>query len=151
MEHSASRGREADEKRAQERRRALMVLVLRHLADCGYSDAYAALSAETGLSLTKLDAADNIDLPRVLAEFEEGHESRFGRRPKLVRRVAAGEDAPQARVRRKQWHMARLIYVVCEEDAVHSSASETLVLCTTPRGALAASQLCGHYHPTGSL
>lgn len=41
-----------------------------------------------------MDAADNIDLLRIVQEFEESYEVRYNRRPKLVKRlveeVAAG-------------------------------------------------------------
>jgi len=83
-----SKARDAEERRGQERRRNVVVLILRHLADYGYVDAYERLSAESQLSLGRLDAADNMDLVGILQEFEEGYEQRFGRRPKLVRRVA---------------------------------------------------------------
>ena len=43
--------------------------------------------AESHVSLDRFDAADNIDLATIVQEFEEFHEMKFGRRPKLVRRV----------------------------------------------------------------
>ena len=41
-------------KRLQERRKALLVLVLRHLADSGYTDAYKKLEIEANLSLDQV-------------------------------------------------------------------------------------------------
>lgn len=38
-----------------------------------------------------MDVADNIDLLRVIQEFEDGYELKFGRKPKLVRKIAPGE------------------------------------------------------------
>eukprot|EP00201_Polytomella_parva_P020671 CAMPEP_0175047344 /NCGR_PEP_ID=MMETSP0052_2-20121109/5538_1 /TAXON_ID=51329 ORGANISM="Polytomella parva, Strain SAG 63-3" /NCGR_SAMPLE_ID=MMETSP0052_2 /ASSEMBLY_ACC=CAM_ASM_000194 /LENGTH=529 /DNA_ID=CAMNT_0016311199 /DNA_START=158 /DNA_END=1743 /DNA_ORIENTATION=- len=84
---SLSKAKDQEEKRHQERRRNAMVLILRHLADNGYSDSYERLCTETNLTLNKVDVADNVDLIRVIQEFEESHESKFGRRPKIVRRV----------------------------------------------------------------
>jgi hypothetical protein len=43
------------------------------------------------LLLLQVDAADNIDLLTVLQEFEESYEAKYGRRPKLVRRVGSEE------------------------------------------------------------
>ncbi|GIL78028.1 hypothetical protein Vretimale_7368 [Volvox reticuliferus] len=89
-----SKAKESEEKRLQERRRNVLVLILRHLADHGYTDTYEKLCSESNLNLQKVDVADNIDLLRILQEFEDSYELKFGKRPKVVRRlveeVAAG-------------------------------------------------------------
>jgi katanin p60 ATPase-containing subunit A1 len=77
---AAARGREVQERREAERRRALLVLVL-----VPYIDAADRLSAEANVSLAKHDAADNINLLQILQDFEEEHEQRYGRRPKLIK------------------------------------------------------------------
>ncbi len=41
-------------KRLQERKKGLLVLILRHLADSGYRDAYKRLETEAGLSLDQV-------------------------------------------------------------------------------------------------
>lgn len=41
-------------KRLQERRKALLILILRHLADSGYIDAYKKLETEANLSLDQV-------------------------------------------------------------------------------------------------
>lgn len=51
---AVSRAREDNEKRQTERRRAALVLILRHLADNGYRDAYERLCSESNLSLSKV-------------------------------------------------------------------------------------------------
>jgi hypothetical protein len=50
---SQSRAREAEERRAQERRRSTLVLVLRHLCDSGYIESYERLAKEANIDLTK--------------------------------------------------------------------------------------------------
>ncbi|MEW5306471.1 MAG: hypothetical protein WDW36_008933 [Sanguina aurantia] len=82
-----SKAREGEEKRLADRRRAILVLMLRHLADHGYSETYERLSVESNLSLGRVDVADNMDLMRILQEFEEGHEFKYGKRPKLIKRL----------------------------------------------------------------
>lgn len=84
-----TKAREVEERRQQDRRRAALALILRHLCDSGYLNSIDALQAESGVSLRQLDAADNISLMSVLQEFEEFYELKFGRRPKLVRKPAA--------------------------------------------------------------
>ncbi len=41
-------------KRLQERKKGLLVLILRHLADFGYKDAYKRLETEAGVSLDQV-------------------------------------------------------------------------------------------------
>ena len=88
-----TKAREVEERRQQDRRRAALALILRHLCDNGYLNSIDALQAESGVSLRQLDAADNISLVSVLQEFEEFYELKFGRRPKLVRKPAASSSA----------------------------------------------------------
>lgn len=45
-------------KRLQERKKGLLVLILRHLADYGYRDAYKRLETEAGLSLDQVNICD---------------------------------------------------------------------------------------------
>ena len=88
--HSAARLQA--EQRTQERRRACLVLAMRFLQDQGYVESLAKLQQESNVWLTKVDLADNVELPLVLQEFEEYYESKFGKRPKLLRMVAGGTD-----------------------------------------------------------
>eukprot|EP00741_Cyanophora_paradoxa_P003742 tig00000093_g3637.t1 len=87
---AANEAKEKQERIDQERKRACLVLIARHLIDNGYVESSERLQAESGMSLQKFDAADNIDLMMVLQEFEEYYEVKFGKRPKLVRKVGAG-------------------------------------------------------------
>jgi katanin p60 ATPase-containing subunit A1 len=50
----ASKARESEEKRLAERRRNVLVLIMRHLADFGYLDTYEKLSCECNMSLSKV-------------------------------------------------------------------------------------------------
>ncbi len=49
-----TKAREASEKVLQERRRNAIVLILRHLCDAGYMEAYERLSVESNISLSKV-------------------------------------------------------------------------------------------------
>ena len=87
----ASQAKDNEEKKVQERKKALLVLICRHLCDYGYTEAATQLQTEGGVSLQNVDAADNIDLLNVLQEYEDFYEIRFQRRPKLTRKVGAGD------------------------------------------------------------
>jgi katanin p60 ATPase-containing subunit A1 len=90
----ASQAKDSEEKRVLERKKALLVLICRHLCDHGYIEAAERLQTEGGVSLQNVDAADNIDLLNVLQEYEDFYEIRFQRRPKLTRKVGAGDQLP---------------------------------------------------------
>ena len=47
---------------------------------------------ESNISLAKVEVADNIDLISVLQEFENYYQIKFGKNPKLVRKVAGGKN-----------------------------------------------------------
>jgi len=87
-----SAARDAAERRAAARRRATLVLVQRWLCDHGYVEAQERLARESGVCLKKVDVADNVSLESALLQFEEYHEMKYGRPPKLVRNVATGGD-----------------------------------------------------------
>jgi hypothetical protein len=53
-------------KAVQERKRNVLVLVIRYLLDQGYTASAQALQGETCLSLDKFDCADNVDLPTIV-------------------------------------------------------------------------------------
>lgn len=51
-----SKARDIEERRALERKRNVMVLVMRHLADHGYVESYERLCSEANLSLDRVRA-----------------------------------------------------------------------------------------------
>ncbi len=86
-----SEARLEEEKRLLDAKRALLVLILSHLDSEGYFDAQECLQRESGVSLSKFDVADNMDLNMVLKEFKDYHALRFSKEPKLIRRLGHSE------------------------------------------------------------
>jgi len=82
---NSNRSRFMDEKQSNERRRDIFVLILSHLRVYGYLESAAVLHKEVGDVLSHFDVADNIDLLRIVHDFEEYHEIKFGKKPKLSR------------------------------------------------------------------
>lgn len=76
-----------EEKKKLEKKRDIIILIAKYLLSIGYIDAVTKIEAESNLSLEKWDTADNIDLYLVITEFELFHEMKFGKFPKMTRKV----------------------------------------------------------------
>ena len=73
-----------------------LVLVAHFLHTRGLTHSAASLSKEAGPSLARETAADNVDLMRLVGEWSEMEERKYGRKVKLTRRRAEGEEAEKA-------------------------------------------------------
>lgn len=83
--------RQSEEKKAVEKKRNLIVLCARFFQDLGYIDSVQQIQADTKISLSKIDVADNVDLQTILTEYEDFYEMRFGRKPKITRKLDNAE------------------------------------------------------------
>ena len=107
----------AEEQRKQERSKSLIVMALQHLSNLGYTGSVEALQAESGVTLAQFEVADNVELLSVVQEWEDYFEHRFGRRPKLTRKLtkyspdieAAGGDRGGAPPKRSSGSVPRRI------------------------------------------
>jgi katanin p60 ATPase-containing subunit A1 len=84
----------ADQKRQQERKRNLLVIVNSYLIEQGYVEAAERLQAESGGILNRYAIADNLDMSTIITEYEAYYEMRFDKKPKFVRKLNEGEDNP---------------------------------------------------------
>lgn len=75
------------EKRENERRKNILILILRYLINMGYSESAFKLQEDTNLDLDKYDVADNMDLYIILSDYEEYFELRFNKKPKIVTKL----------------------------------------------------------------
>eukprot|EP01017_Pseudomicrothorax_dubius_P045032 TRINITY_DN7713_c0_g2_i1.p1 TRINITY_DN7713_c0_g2~~TRINITY_DN7713_c0_g2_i1.p1 ORF type:complete len:489 (+),score=109.59 TRINITY_DN7713_c0_g2_i1:55-1521(+) len=87
-----SESRLAEEKRVQDRRRNVLILIERYLLSLGYLDTVNKLQAESNISLDKWDVADNMDLYMIVTEFEQFYEMKFGKAPKLAKKLTPDEE-----------------------------------------------------------
>ncbi|KAG7400510.1 Katanin p60 ATPase-containing subunit A-like 2 [Phytophthora boehmeriae] len=78
----------AEEKRLIDRRRNVLVMMLQHCVENGYLQTAEKLQHEAGLALSKFEVVENLDLLRIVQEYEDFQEIKFGKRPKLVRRLS---------------------------------------------------------------
>jgi len=90
MKASAEAG-SAEKKRAEEKRRAILVLMHSHLIENGYVGAAETLSKEAGMVLGRYEVADNMDIGLIVGDYEAYYEMRFDKKPKLVRKLKDDE------------------------------------------------------------
>ena len=84
---SANEARVSEEARQEQQTRNVLLLVLHHLQEEGYVESARCLERESGLSLSRFQICDNIDLPTILQEFEAYYRIKFNRQPKIARRI----------------------------------------------------------------
>ncbi|KAL4140633.1 Katanin p60 ATPase-containing subunit A-like 2 [Phytophthora ramorum] len=82
----------AEEKRLIDRRRNVLVMMLQHCTENGYLQTAEKLQQEAGVALSKFEVVENLDLLRIVQEYEDFQEIKFGKRPKLVRRLSPDEQ-----------------------------------------------------------
>jgi katanin p60 ATPase-containing subunit A1 len=90
---ASSEAGSAEQKRAAERKRNLLVLVHHYLTEHGYIDAAERLYHDAATIVGKFDVADNIDLGLIVGDYESYYEMRFDRKPKIVRKVDGDGNA----------------------------------------------------------
>lgn len=83
--------KQAKEKRENERRKNILILILRYIVNMGYAETACQLQSEANLDLDKYDVADNIDLYMILADYEDYFELRFNKKPKFVTKLTERE------------------------------------------------------------
>ncbi|TMW60205.1 hypothetical protein Poli38472_000247 [Pythium oligandrum] len=81
----------AEEKRLIDRKRNVLILALQYCVENGYVQTAEKLQQEAGVAISKFEVVENIDLLRIIQEYEEYHEMKFGKKPKLVRRLSPDE------------------------------------------------------------
>lgn len=82
---AASKSKSISDRIASDRQRDCLVLILAFLRQFGYVQTAAQLQREGGNILSKFEAADNIDLITIIAEYEEFCQIKFKRKPKFSR------------------------------------------------------------------
>lgn len=69
----------------------MLILVLQYCSENGYLQTAEKLQHEAGVAISKFEVVENMDLLRIVQEYEEYQEMKFGKRPKLVRRLSPDE------------------------------------------------------------
>lgn len=69
----------------------MLILVLQYCSENGYLQTAEKLQQEAGVAISKFEVVENMDLLRIVQEYEEYQEMKFGKKPKLVRRLSPDE------------------------------------------------------------
>lgn len=83
---AAANARETHINKMQDRKRDAVVLVLDFLRAEGYVTALANLEGETGISLSKYQVCDNVDLLHVVQEYQEYFSYKYDKEARIVKR-----------------------------------------------------------------
>lgn len=89
----SGKAREAQEKLAQERKKATLILVHQFLHENGYLSSARELASNIGFNLSGVTCADNVDLETIVIEYEEYYGIKFGKRPKLFRKIDSSSSS----------------------------------------------------------
>lgn len=83
-----------------QRQRNILYLIEQYLRDCGLKQSQAALCAEANLS-NEYEVCDNIDLDTIFLDYCSYFHLKFGKQPKVLKRIESGVDAVQQNYRVK--------------------------------------------------
>ncbi|CCI40358.1 unnamed protein product [Albugo candida] len=89
---AANQSRLTEEKKMIDRRRNILILIAQFCTEYGYLQTAEKLQQEGGIAFSKFHVVENINLMRIVQEFEEYEELKFGKRPKLVRKLSTEEQ-----------------------------------------------------------
>ncbi|KAI6660456.1 Katanin p60 ATPase-containing subunit A-like 2 isoform X2 [Oopsacas minuta] len=113
---SANEARVSEEARQELQTRNILLLMMHHLQEEGYTESARCLERESGLSLNRYQICDNIDLPTILQEFEAYYRIKFNRQPKISKKAisqsSSQEDHSQNKYRRTTrvtQHLPRIV------------------------------------------
>ncbi|OXA62388.1 hypothetical protein Fcan01_02823, partial [Folsomia candida] len=79
-----------EEKRVDNREKAMLLFTFQLLLDKGYVDTAASLASEFSLSLDQYTICENIDLNSIFIDFEAYYNMRFQRYPQYFKKISAG-------------------------------------------------------------
>ena len=88
---ASSEANDAEQRKLQEKRRNLLILIHDFLTNNGYTDSANSLHIEASAQLSKYCIADNVDLGLILDEYETYFTLKYNRPPKITRKLRSDE------------------------------------------------------------
>ena len=83
--------RQKMEKKDNERKKNILILIHQYLINVGFPDSAAKLSEESNLELENYSVADNMDLLLIIREYEDYYYMKFGKNPIFSHKISDGK------------------------------------------------------------
>ena len=83
--------RQKMEKKENERKKNILILIHQYLNNIGFQDSAARLSEESNLELENYSVADNMDLLLIIREYEDYYYMKFGKNQIFSHKVSDGK------------------------------------------------------------
>ena len=87
--------RQKMEKKDNERKKNILILIHQYLINIGFSDSATRLSEESNLELETYSVADNMDLLLIIREYEDYYYMKFGKVPIFSHKISKGGPLPK--------------------------------------------------------
>ncbi|XP_045103131.1 katanin p60 ATPase-containing subunit A-like 2 [Portunus trituberculatus] len=92
---AASQAKDLADKRAEIRRKSLLILVHHYLDNEGFNDAAKLLAQESRLNTEQFSVCEKVDLSGILEDYENWFVNKFQKYPRLARRVIVPRTPPK--------------------------------------------------------
>ena len=83
--------RQKMEKKDNERKKNILILIHQYLINIGFSESATKLSEESNLELETYSVADNMDLLLIIREYEDYYYMKFGKIPIFSHKISDGK------------------------------------------------------------
>ena len=83
--------RQKMEKKDNERKKNILILIHQYLINIGFQDSAYKLNEESNLDLESYSVADNMDLLLIIREYEDYYYMKFGKNPIFSHRISDGK------------------------------------------------------------
>ena len=83
--------RQKMEKKDNERKKNILILIYQYLNNIGFQDSAFKLSEESNLELENYSVADNMDLLLIIREYEDYYYMKFGKNPTFTHKISDGK------------------------------------------------------------
>ena len=83
--------RQKMEKKDNERKKNILILIHQYLNNIGFQDSALKLSEESNLELENYSVADNMDLLLIIREYEDYYYMKFGKNPVFTHKISDGK------------------------------------------------------------
>lgn len=89
--HCKNQAKDYGEEERKRRTRDSLILCMNHLNTLGYVSSAQHIAQEAGIGTDRFELCDNINFFRILVDFENYYEQRYGVKPKIAKTIPKGQ------------------------------------------------------------